>query len=49
MKAAKTKSKEKHQVKLDGILEKWPQEFTCNGVMEAVTKFVACDDQVWPK
>jgi hypothetical protein len=44
MKAAKTKSEEKHQVKLNGMLEKQPQEFTCDGVMEAVAKFVACDD-----
>jgi hypothetical protein len=47
IKAVKIKSKEKHQVKLDGILEKQPQEFTRNGVMEAIAKFVACDDQVW--
>jgi hypothetical protein len=49
MKAGKTKPKGKQQVKLDGMLEKQQQEFTCDGVMEAVAKFVACDDQVWPK
>ena len=40
------KPKGKKQVKLDGMLEKQPQEFTCDGVMEVVAKFVACDDQV---
>ena len=45
MKAGKTKPKQKQQVKLDRMLEKQQQEFTCNGVMEAVIKFVACDDQ----
>jgi hypothetical protein len=49
MKAGKTKPKGKQQVKLDGMLEKQQQEFTRDGVTEAVAKFVACDDQVWPK
>jgi hypothetical protein len=46
MKAGKLKPK---QAKLDGILEKKQQEFTHDGVKEAVAMFVACDDQVWPK
>jgi hypothetical protein len=49
MKAEKTKPKAKQQVKLDGMLEKQKQVFTRDGVTEAVAKFVACDDQVWPK
>ena len=48
MKAEKLKLKGKQQVKLDGMLEKKQQEFTREGVIEVVTKFVACDDQVWP-
>ena len=48
MKAEKLKPKGKQQVKLDGMLEKKQQEFTREGVIEAVAKFVACDDQVWP-
>jgi hypothetical protein len=46
MKAGKLKPK---QAKLDRMLEKKQQEFTCDGVKEAVARFVACDDQVWPK
>jgi hypothetical protein len=43
------KLKGKMQVKIDEILEKStaPQEFTCDGVLNAVARFVACDDQVW--
>jgi hypothetical protein len=38
----------KQQGKLDGVFEKEvkPQEFTREGVLDAVGKFVACDDQV---
>ena len=49
MEAEKTKPKGKQQVKLDGMLEKQAQEFTHDGVVEVVTKFVVCNDQVWPK
>ena len=40
--------KPKKQVKLDGMFEnlKKPAEFSREGIIEAVAKFVACDDQV---
>jgi hypothetical protein len=43
------KAKGKKQEKIDRMLEKQTglQEFTHDGVIEAVAKFVACDDQVW--
>jgi hypothetical protein len=36
------------QTKLDGVFEKqkMPSEFSREGVLEAVARFVACDDQV---
>jgi len=35
------------QLKLDGVFKgKRPTEFSQEGILEAVAKFVACDDQV---
>lgn len=51
MQAEKNEPKGKKQGLIDNMLEKAkaPQEFTRDGVIEAVAKFVACDDQVWPE
>jgi hypothetical protein len=38
----------KKQMKLDGIVvkEKRPTDFSREGILEAVAKLIACDDQV---
>lgn len=48
MQAQKCGKKVETQVNLDGIIQKvkGPQEFTREGLRHAITKFVACDDQV---
>ena len=39
--------KPRKQLKLDGVFKgKWPTEFSQEGILESVAKFVACDDQV---
>jgi hypothetical protein len=41
------KAKGKQQTTLDGIVEKRaPQEFTRDGILHAISQFVACGDQV---
>jgi hypothetical protein len=48
MQLKKKDSKAKTQGTLDGVIEmsQGPREFTREGVLHAVTQFVACDDQV---
>jgi len=48
LKEREAAKKPNKQVKLDGIFceEKRPTEFSQDGILEAVAKFVACDDQV---
>jgi hypothetical protein len=47
---AKGKGKGKVQVKIDGMVEiehkQGSKQFTRDGALEAIAKFVACDDQV---
>ncbi len=40
----------KGQTKLDGAFENLgaSKEFTREGALDAIARFVACDDQVWP-
>jgi hypothetical protein len=48
MERKKNNPKEKTQGKLDGLIERvqGPREFTRESALQAVTKFIACDDQV---
>jgi hypothetical protein len=47
-KAEERKQRKDGQQKLDGIVQKasQPAEFSREGILEAVAKFVVCDDQV---
>jgi hypothetical protein len=48
MQEEKSDLKRGSQTKLDGMFEKVkaPRDFSREGVLEAVARFVACDDQV---
>jgi hypothetical protein len=48
MQEEKSDLKRGSQTKLDGMFEKVkaPRDFSWEGVLEAVARFVACDDQV---
>jgi hypothetical protein len=40
------KAKGKKQTTLDGLLKNVPKEFTRDGILRAVSQFIACGDQV---